>query len=78
MDSLQSYRLNNYANQEAHDKSRGYYSEVVTREAKNNGLVPFFWDAGAFVMVNRTTGEVNDKYTFDGITKGAKEGQYPY
>lgn len=66
------------ANQEAHDKSRGYYDEVVTREAKNYGLVPFFWDGGGFAMINRSTGAVNDNYAFDGIMKGAKEGQYPY
>lgn len=66
------------SNQEAHDKSRGLYAEVVTREAKNHGLIPFFWDAGSFVMINRSTGAVNDKYTFDGIMKGAKEGTYPY
>lgn len=63
-------------NQEAHDKSRAYWNEVVTREAKNHGLVPFHWETGS--AVNRNTGAVNDKYVIDGIMKGAKEGKYPY
>ncbi len=63
-------------NQEAHDNSRAYWNEVVTREAKNHGLVPFHWETGS--EVNRNTGAVTDKYVIDGIMKGAKEGQYPY
>lgn len=66
------------ANQQAHDKSRGAYDEVVTREAKNYGLIPFFWDGGGFAMINRSTGAINDNYAFDGIMKGAKAGRYPY
>lgn len=63
-------------NQEAHDRSRGYWSEVVTREAKNNGIVPFHWETGG--VINRTTGAVTDHYVIDGIMKGAAEGRYPY
>lgn len=65
-------------NQEAHNKSRGYFNEVVTREAKNNGLVPFFWDGGAFAMIKRSTGTVNDQYVYDGIMAGAAAGVYPF
>ncbi len=64
------------SNQEAHDKSRGYWNEVVTREAKNNGLVPFHWETGG--AINRLTGAVTDSYAINGIMKGASEGKYPY
>ena len=63
-------------NQEAHDQSRAYWNEVVTREAKNHGLVPFHWETGS--EINRNTGEVTDSYVIDGIMKGAGAGKYPY
>lgn len=64
------------ANQEAHDKSRNLYDETVTREAKNHGLVPFYWETGR--VVNRQTGEIKDHYAMDGILKGAAAGKYPF
>lgn len=63
-------------NQEAHDKSRNLYDETVTREAKNHGLVPFYWETGR--VVNRNTGEIKDHYAMDGILKGAEAGKYPF
>ena len=63
-------------NQAAHDQSRGYWNEVVTREAKNHGIVPFHWETGG--EINRHTGAATDHYVIDGILKGAKEGKYPY
>lgn len=63
-------------NQEAHDKSRNLYDETVTREAKNHGLVPFYWETGR--VVNRNTGEIKDHYAMDGIQKGAEAGKYPF
>lgn len=63
-------------NQEAHDKSRSLYDETVTREAKNHGLVPFYWDTG--LVVNRNTGDIKDSYAMDGILKGALAGSYPF
>lgn len=65
-------------NQEAHNKSREQFNEVVTREAKNHGMVPFFWDGGTFAMIKRADGTIGDKYTYDGIMRGAKEGKYPF
>jgi aryl-phospho-beta-D-glucosidase BglC (GH1 family) len=62
--------------QEAHDKSRRLYDETATREAKNHGLVPFYWETGR--VVNRNTGEIKDRYAMDGIIKGAQAGKYPY
>ena len=64
------------ANQEAHDKSRNLYDETVTREAKNHGLVPFYWETGR--VVDRHTGELKDTYAMEGILKGAAAGKYPY
>ncbi len=64
------------ANQEAHDMSRNLYDETVTREAKNHGLVPFYWETGR--VVNRQTGEIKDHYAMDGILKGAEAGKYPF
>lgn len=64
------------ANQEAHDKSRNLYDETVTREAKDHGLVPFYWETGR--VVNRSTGEIKDNYAMDGILKGAEAGKYPF
>lgn len=62
--------------QEAHDKSRNLYDETATREAKNHGLVPFYWETGR--VVNRNTGEIKDNYAMDGILKGAQDGKYPF
>lgn len=63
-------------NQDAHDKSRGYWNEVVTREAKNHGIVPFHWETGN--EINRSTGIATDSHVIDGIMKGAGDGKYPY
>ena len=65
-------------NQEAHDLSRQSFTEVVTREAKNHGIVPFFWDGGTFVMIDRYTGTVSEHYAYDGLMQGAAEGVYPF
>lgn len=62
--------------QEAHDKSRGLFAETVTREAKNHGLVPFYWETGG--AINRSTGAIKDNYVVDGLMKGANAGKYPF
>lgn len=63
-------------NQEMHDKSVVYYGEVVTREAKNAGCVPFYWETGS--VINRTTGAVKMQDVIDGIMEGAAAGTYPW
>lgn len=64
---------------EAHLKSRAYFNECVTREAKNYGLVPFYWDNGAGVaLFNRTNNTVGDAQLMEAIMSGAKDGNYPY
>jgi hypothetical protein len=62
--------------QEAHNKSRSLFDETVTREAKNHGMVPFYWETGG--VVNRNTGAIKDSYAMDGIMKGAEAGKYPF
>lgn len=61
---------------ELFQKSRAYYNEVVTREAKNHGCAPFFWETGA--EVNRKNGSAKLQYAIDGIMRGAKDGKYPF
>lgn len=63
-------------NQEKHNASRAYWNEVVTREAKSHGIVPFYWETNG--DINRSTGEAKEKYAIDGIMKGAAAGNYPY
>ena len=41
-------------------------------------MVPFFGDGGTFAMIKRADGTIGDKYTYDGIMRGAKEGKYPF
>lgn len=59
-----------------HQKSRAYYNQVVTREAKNNGCAPFYWETGQ--EINRQTGEAKNQFAIDGIMAGADEGKYPF
>lgn len=63
-------------NQAMHDKSVAYYGEVVTREAKKAGCVPFYWETGG--VFNRNNGQIIRQDVVDGLIKGATEGQYPY
>lgn len=64
-------------------KSDLYYLEYVTKAAKDNGLVPFYWDngqpqVGTFGIVNRNLGSVMVPHMLNGIMKGACSGNYPY
>lgn len=62
--------------EELHKKSRAYYNEVVTREAKNHGCAPFYWETGG--EINRTDGTAKNQYAIDGIMRGAEDGKYPF
>lgn len=66
----------NATDMDKHHASRAYWNEVVTREAKENGCVPFYWETGG--DVNRNTGAAKEAYAIDGIMKGASEGAYPF
>ena len=63
-------------NQEKHNQSRAYWNEIITREAKNHGIVPFYWETNG--DINRSTGKAREVYAIDGIMKGAVAGTYPY
>lgn len=59
--------------QTAHDASRAYFLEYVTRQARKTGIVPFYWDNGAtdFRIFNRQNNSVADKQALDAIMNGA-------
>ena len=63
-----------------HLQSRAYYIEFVTREAKNNGMVPFYWDNGYtdFGIFDRKQNTVSDTLVLRALMQGAEQGNYPY
>ncbi|MDE7347599.1 MAG: cellulase family glycosylhydrolase [Muribaculaceae bacterium] len=61
---------------EKHHASQLHWNRVVTREAKNAGCVPFFWETGG--DINRRDGSINRTYQLDGLFLGASEGKYPF
>ncbi len=66
-----------------HLASRAYYLGYVTQYAKNNGIVPFYWDNGVtdnngFALINRSNGSVFDSQALNAIINGASNGVYPY
>lgn len=74
---------NNSEWQEKHSESRAYFNQYITKQAKNYGLVPVYWDEGSlqengFGFMNRNLNAVGDQEVYDGIIKGASEGKYPY
>lgn len=65
------------ANQQDHIKARNYYLSYVTKAAKSNGMVPFYWDNGAtgnngFGLFNRSTGQVVHQDAVNALIDGAK------
>jgi len=66
-----------------HLASHAYYLEYVTKQAKNYGLVPFYWDNGVtgndgFGIFYRSTGAVFEKQALTALQAGAAAGVYPY
>lgn len=61
---------------EKHQASQLLWNRVVTREAKNAGCVPFFWETGG--DINRRDGSIIRSYQLDGLFLGASEGKYPF
>ncbi|MDE6453038.1 MAG: cellulase family glycosylhydrolase [Muribaculaceae bacterium] len=59
-----------------HQASMKLWNRVTTREAKNAGCVPFFWETGG--DINRIDGSVRRSYQLDGVFEGAAEGMYPF
>lgn len=61
---------------DAWQKSRAYWTEYITRQAKNHGMVPFYWETSG--DINRTNGSAKNAYVIDALLKGASEGKYPF
>ncbi len=61
-----------------HLASRAYYSYYVTKMAKANGMIPFYWDNGftgnhGSAIFNRVNNTVFDQQTLDAIMEAANE-----
>ncbi len=64
-------------NLDLHLKSRAYFLKTVVKEAKANGLLPFYWDAGnmgenASALFNRSNNTVFDQQALDALVEGMK------
>ncbi len=61
-----------------HLDSRAWYLTYVTRQAKANGLIPFYWDNGGlrnrgFGIFDRRTNTVFDRQALDALILGSTE-----
>jgi endoglucanase len=61
-----------------HLASRAHYLNYLTKKAKANGLMPFYWDAGnmganASALFNRQNNTVFDQQALDAIITGARK-----
>jgi len=59
-----------------HLASRAYYHYYITKKAKENGILPFYWDNGgmdnnACGIFNRLNNTVFDQQTLDALMQGA-------
>ena len=60
-----------------HLASRAHYLKYVTKQAKANGILPFYWDAGGIGnngsgLFNRSNNTVFDQQALDALVDGAK------
>jgi endoglucanase len=60
-----------------HLNSRAYYLKYVVKQAKANGLIPFYWDAGnmgvnTMSLFNRTNNTVYDQQALTALQDGLK------
>ena len=53
-----------------HNKSVDHWSNYVTKQAKANGLLPFWWEIG--FMLDRANNKVKDQAMLDAIIAGGK------
>lgn len=60
----------------AFEASRAHWNEYITKTAKNNGCVPFYWETGG--DINRTKGTAKNAYAIDALMTGAAAGTYPF
>src|SRR5574344_1425111 len=69
--------------QAKHNSSIQLFYEYVTKQAKNNGMVPFAWDTNGLsqpcmTIINRSGLSVFGTYAYQGIKAGAAAGTYPF
>jgi hypothetical protein len=53
-----------------HLASRAYYLKYVTKQARVNGMLPFYWDTGE--LLSRTNNTVLDQQALDALVQGAQ------
>ena len=53
-----------------HLASRAYYLKYVTKQAKANGMLPFYWDTGS--LLSRQNNSVLDQQALDALVQGAQ------
>lgn len=56
------------ADLQLHLDSRAYYFNYIARQARANGLLPFYWDIGE--LLDRTNNRVLDQQAFDALMNG--------
>lgn len=59
------------ADLELHLAGRAYYFNYITRQARANGLLPFFWDTGG--LLDRNSSGVLDQRALDALIQGAQD-----
>jgi endoglucanase len=59
-----------------HLASRAYYLRYIAEQAKNYGLVPFWYNGSG--IFNRSDGSVSDEQALDAFLAGASAGAYPF
>lgn len=60
----------------AFEASRAHWNEYITKTAKNNGCVPFYWETGGDIL--RTNGTAKNAYAINALMTGAAAGTYPF
>ncbi len=65
-------------NLDLHLASRAYYLKYLMQKAKENGILPFYWDAGniganASALFNRTNNTVYDQQAIDALMEGISD-----
>lgn len=63
--------------EDLHRRSRAYYHKYLVRSAKNNGVIPCYWETPNDLF-NRQMGVVTDPYNLNALMEGASEGRYPF
>lgn len=70
--AIKRQNLNNQTAIEGNEQSRASFNECVVKEAKERGMLPFYWDAGSGIL-NRNSLEISDKTEYNGLMTGAEQ-----